>query len=381
MIRRLALTAAVPLVLSGCLLDALYGDLPNTVRMEPAIYALAGLNSPYDDFNAVAGPPPLKMDAFIAFASNADSKGHHFTIDTGRLRLLQEPYPGRSQTRPPAPQLNVERYGGFSAIPAFSGNVRGPTPLFPFSDPGRMYDEPFPPHMTRSYPLTEEPLPWNATGELPGGGVWVFDSDHEGRRNLYLVDTAGDVRPFFGNRADSDEAYATYDFKRQELYFSSNRSGKYRIYRYRNHGGSLDFAHWLTDPSRTADIEPVTELDSSGNTMAPFVHGDNLFMASDRPGSLGGFDLFVSIRSEDGWQTPRNLQEFMPANVHVNTLGNEFRPSILGLGLKNLYDLRVLMFSSDRPGGKGGYDLYVTALPEGCFQVGTGEFVHGAMDK
>jgi hypothetical protein len=364
MIRRLVLTAMVSLVLSGCLMDALYGDLPDTVRMEPGIHALAGLNSPYDDFNAVAGPPPLKMDAFIAFASNADSKGQHFTIDTGRLRLMQDPYPGRRQARPPAPKLSAERYGAFSAIPFFSGNVRGPTPLFPPADPGRVYDEPFPPHMTRGYLLTEEPLPWNGTGALPGGGVWVFDSDHEGRRNLYLVDTAGDVRPFFGNRADSDEAYATYDFKRHELYFSSNRSGKYRIYRYRNQGGSLDFAHWLAEPSRVDGIEPVAEFVSSGNTMAPFVHDDHMFMASDRPGTLGGFDLFVSIRSEDGWQPPRNLQEFMPKNVHVNTLGNEFRPSILGLGLKNLYDLRVLMFSSDRPGGKGGYDLYVTALPE-----------------
>lgn len=54
----------------------------------------------------------------------------------------------------------------------------------------------------------------------------------------------------------------------------------------------------------------------------------------------------------------------MPDNAQVNTLDNEFRPSILGLGLRNLYDLRVLLFSSDRPGGKGGYDLYVTALPE-----------------
>lgn len=77
--------------------------LPNAVRMEPAVYPLSGLNGPYDDFNAVAGPPPLFMDAFIAFASNDASGGGQFTVDAGRLTVLQNPLP-RSPPSPGRPR-------------------------------------------------------------------------------------------------------------------------------------------------------------------------------------------------------------------------------------------------------------------------------------
>lgn len=189
------------LLLPGCLVDAMYGHLPNAVRMEPAVYPLSGLNGPYDDFNAVAGPPPLAMDAFIAFASNDASRGGRFSVDAGRLVVLQNPFPDRRQFRPPRP------------------------------------------------------------------------------------------------------------------------------------------------------------------TMAPFVCEDLLFFASNRPGGRGGFDLYVSWRTQSGLGPPRNLQDLFPDSVPVNTAGNEFRPSVLLLGFEERPGLRLLLFSSDRPGGVRGYDRYLTSLP------------------
>ena len=81
------LLLCLPLALSGCLADAMYGHLPSAVRMEPAVHALHGLNGPYDDFNAVAGPPPLVMDAFIAFSSNDATRGGRFSVDAGRITV------------------------------------------------------------------------------------------------------------------------------------------------------------------------------------------------------------------------------------------------------------------------------------------------------
>jgi hypothetical protein len=351
------------LLLPGCLADAMYGHLPSAVRMEPAVYPLSGLNGPYDDFNAVAGPPPLAMDAFIAFASNDASYGGRFSIDAGHLTVLQNPFPDRSQSRPPAPAITARRTGVFSLIPSLPGNVRGPTPLVSQRVEPRDYALDFDGHPTRSLTLNREPLPFGGGGALPKGAVWMFDSDHKGRRNLYFTDGLDRVRPFFGNADGADDAYATYDFKRHELLFSSNRSGSFRLYRYKNVSQDMNFPRWLANAALTAGIEPVAELDAAGETMAPFVCEDALFFASNRPGGRGGFDLYVSQRTQSGWGPPRNLQDLFPTSVPVNTAGNEFRPSVLLLGFEEKPELRLLLFSSDRPGGMGGYDLYLTSLP------------------
>lgn len=359
----LALALLAPACLGACLTDALYGHLPNAVRMEPGVHALQGMNGPYDDFNAVAGPPPLAMDAFIAFASNDASRGGHFSVDAGRISVIQNPFREGRQERPPAPVITARRTGPFAFVPALPGNVRGPSPLAAPPAEARPYGTDHDGKPTRILTLLREPLAWSGGGTLPAGGAWMFDSDHEGRRNLYFTDASGRMRSFFGNEPEADDAYATYDYERHELYFCSNRSGRYRIYRYRNTGRSLDFAAWLGDAGLAPRIEPVPELDGPGQTMAPFVCEGVMFFASDRPGGRGGFDLYASRRTGSGWGAPRNLQDVLPVGVEVNTAGNEFRPSVLLLGFREKPELRLLLFSSDRPGGQGGYDLYLTALP------------------
>ena len=363
MVRHLFVLSSLLLFTCGCLMDALYGDIPDAVNMQPAIYNLTGFNGPYDEFNAVAGPPPLGMDTFIAFASNDASRGKQFSIDAGRLTLLQNPYPSRRHKYPPPPIITPRRLGAFVHIPDTNGNVRGPTPLFSPKVPAQRYELNFDDRPTRSLDQTQQPLPADSYGVLPDDGVWMFDSDHKGHRNLYFKDRSGRVRPFFGNDPQADDAYVTYDFTRHELLFCSNRSGNYRLYRYHNINQNMNFSEWLGDARLAKKIVPATEFDAPGQTMAPFIAGDFLFFASDRPGGYGGFDLYLSHYTNGGWNAPVNLQTLMPSGVELNTPGNEFRPSVLTLGFSDFQDLQVLLFSSDRPGGMGGYDLYLTALP------------------
>jgi Tol biopolymer transport system component len=73
-------------------------------------------------------------------------------------------------------------------------------------------------------------------------------------------------------------------------------------------------------------------------------NGNTLIFASDREGSLGGMDLFISRRTGENWSLPENLGE------SINTTGNEFFP-YLDLD-NNLY------FSSDKLPGYGGYDIF-----------------------
>lgn len=72
--------------------------------------------------------------------------------------------------------------------------------------------------------------------------------------------------------------------------------------------------------------------------------GKYLFFASDMPGGFGGTDLYVCEWSGTEWGAPVNL------GPKVNSLGNELYPFIRNDG--------VLFFSSDRPSGLGGLDVY-----------------------
>ena len=78
-----------------------------------------------------------------------------------------------------------------------------------------------------------------------------------------------------------------------------------------------------------------------------------MVFASDMPGGSGGFDLYYSVFRNGKWSSPVNL------GPEINSTANEYRP-VLGIDLK--YENRFLIFSSDRSGGKGGYDLYFTGI-------------------
>jgi len=104
---------------------------------------------------------------------------------------------------------------------------------------------------------------------------------------------------------------------------------------------------------------PLDVLNSPYNEGAPAASpvGDFLYFASDRPGGVGGFDLYRSRRRAGELLPPANL------GLDVNTPANELDPALTlgGFGL---------CFSSDRrsaaksPDGDQDYDLYYTASRE-----------------
>lgn len=74
--------------------------------------------------------------------------------------------------------------------------------------------------------------------------------------------------------------------------------------------------------------------------------GKTLIFASDRPGGLGGVDLYRSQLASDGtWSIPENL------GSQINTAGDELFPVLHATG--------ELLFSSDGLSGLGGLDLYL----------------------
>jgi Tol biopolymer transport system component len=89
----------------------------------------------------------------------------------------------------------------------------------------------------------------------------------------------------------------------------------------------------------------------------PFISRDDktFYMASNRPGGLGGIDIWVSTRvsRRDPWRAPVNV------GAPVNSTANDFCPTISRDG-------HLFYFVSNRTGGCGGDDIYTTRMrPDG----------------
>ena len=79
-----------------------------------------------------------------------------------------------------------------------------------------------------------------------------------------------------------------------------------------------------------------------------------MVFASKREGGYGGYDLYYSRLEDETWGEPINF------GPDINTEYNEFRPIVM---YAELFENDLMIFSSDRPSGKGGYDLYYTGIP------------------
>ncbi len=95
---------------------------------------------------------------------------------------------------------------------------------------------------------------------------------------------------------------------------------------------------------------PVTALSSSAADDDPTMTADHLelYFNSNRAGGMGGADIWISTRASatDPWGPPAPV-------VPVNSTTTETTPGVSADGL-------TLYFSSDRAGGLGGTDIYVS---------------------
>jgi Tol biopolymer transport system component len=94
----------------------------------------------------------------------------------------------------------------------------------------------------------------------------------------------------------------------------------------------------------------VVELNGAANDIQPNVRKDGLevVFSSNRPGTLGGQDIWVATRATigDAWSSPVGL------GGAVNTAAAETRPSLS-------WDARTLLFGR-APGPEGSSDVYVS---------------------
>ncbi|MFA8433691.1 MAG: carboxypeptidase regulatory-like domain-containing protein [Marinifilaceae bacterium] len=124
----------------------------------------------------------------------------------------------------------------------------------------------------------------------------------------------------------------------QYLYFISNMEGGYGgtdIYVCQKQGFG-----W----SRPVNLGP--QINTMGNEMFPYMAEDNyLYFASNGHVGLGGLDIFKSLFHQNQWSVPTNI------GPPFNSSGDDF-----GFFINTNKDHGY--FSSNRPGGKGGDDIY-----------------------
>ena len=111
-----------------------------------------------------------------------------------------------------------------------------------------------------------------------------------------------------------------------------------------NDDGSFGLPNKLPSPiniDSVSNTQPQISFDST-------IQGDVLYFASNREGGIGKFDIYVStVNSNGSYGVPVNVKE-------VNTIENEASPFYHS-------NTNTLYFSSDGRLGLGGYDVYSTS--------------------
>src|SRR5437870_8186333 len=182
----------------------------------------------------------------------------------------------------------------------------------------------------------------------PGGfgGIDLWVSQREHTHDDFDWQPAVNLGPGVNSAADDNgpSYFGNEDDGAPQLYFGSTRAGGLG-------GADIYLSEQMADGSFGPAVL-VTELSSVANENDPSIRHDGLdiFFHSNRVGSTGtALDLWVATREStlDPWSTPVNLG---------NTINTVFLEQNAYLSSDN----RTLLFSSDRPGGSGGLDLYMS---------------------
>lgn len=176
--------------------------------------------------------------------------------------------------------------------------------------------------------------------------IYLYE-DTEGNGDLFYSDFASNkfnkVQHFEGKKVNTEawETHCTVTPDGQNMYFVSDRKGGYG-------GRDIYRIVKLPDGSWSEPQNCGPKINTAMDEDAPFIAIDNktLYFSSNGPTSMGGFDVFVSVRDENNvWSDPINLG--YPLNSTVDDLF--YTTTVDGL---------TGYLTSARTGGKGEKDIY-----------------------
>ncbi len=315
-----------------CIVTALSGcrEEPLKINYELGIFpdsvmALEGLNTQWDDYNMDIEASRINASRQVVFSSNRKSSGGEFDLVSGTVGYTFGQTTGYfSMYSDMTADSFVE---GLLAVFNTAGDEFGPLRFFNGSN-GLEY-------MAAAMQTSADGLDIVYTSYIP---VYSNPPAFEAPVAASLLNSS------------SDDAYLSLGSTGDTAWFCSNRGGNFDIYT-TVRPWQLDMDEWFT--SEPVIPAAVDSINTGSDEKCPFVRGRYMLFASDMSGGYGGFDLYCSVFRNGKWSSPVNL------GPDINSAANEYRP-VLGVDLQ--FENHFLIFSSDRPGGKGGYDLYLTGI-------------------
>jgi len=294
------------------------GTFPDTV------INIADINSAYDDYNIALYQIGQTMP--IIFSSNRKSSGGQFDLEQASISYLFDQTTG------------VFGFGSKMTTDAFLDKLIGKavTPGDDFG-PYRLFST----VDGYEYLLLSSV---NASGNLD-----LYYLKNQPVSGSALPDISGPY-PIKHLNTGSDDSYICFNFDQDTAYFSSNKDGKFDIYSL-NKPATQDLTSWF-NLDYTLPVK-VDSINSPDDDRCPFIYKNIMVFTSNRQGGLGGYDLYYSILKGGKWSSPVNF------GPRINSASDEFRPVI---GFDPGFTNKFLMFSSNRPGGKGRFDIYFTGV-------------------
>ncbi len=155
--------------------------------------------------------------------------------------------------------------------------------------------------------------------------------------------TTPEVLPFCKDKINYSTPSVSKDGK--TLYFASNDPegwGGQDIYM------CVRSSEGFVDPKILGRV-----INSTGNEAYPFIDVDTLYFASDYHTGMGGWDIFKSYKLKDNnWSTPQNMKS------PINSGADDFSYIIDNQSVMNESVLQQGYLTSNRIGGKGSDDVY-----------------------
>ena len=176
-------------------------------------------------------------------------------------------------------------------------------------------------------------------------------SDSYGGCDIYISYLSGGswgLRENIGNAINSEfwESTPCFSPDKNDLYFSSNRPGGLG-------GSDIYVSHRMANGkwSKAENLGPT--INTAGDESFPFMHADNetLYFTSNGLDGYGGTDIFLTKKTMAGFSKPMNI------GYPINTINNEGSMVVTSDGKKAFY-------ASDRSDSKGGLDIYSFELRE-----------------
>jgi hypothetical protein len=299
---------------------------------------LVDLNSRYDEMNSNFVPTTAEINVNFIFSSNVKSQGIHFDLESSYLNFIWNKETGSFSFKAGNMGNNQPIRNHLFKINS-QRNEKGPHSFF---DVNKEVITLFSRDNSQGlYSIFSESI--NEETQTIDGRTLSFS---------LLGGTSNEMYPCFYGSEYKQSAGVQGNGRIEKMLFSSDRDGSFDLYEI-----NLPVNQLVIDFMKSEQEKQIKkiEINTTSNDHMPFVYGDLLVFSSDRPGGYGGYDLYYSQRTGDSWSEPVNF------GPKVNSEFDEFRPVVSDSWE---FSNQVMIFSSNRPGGLGGFDLYFVGIPK-----------------